>query len=114
VPGPLTGPEFGNWSDRLREVEEMVESPDLRNEIAQARDRARGMRVEFKRDLKKPDWAVVRLQVLNPLVEVSKRLGEELARRDSRESLVPIDRDPVPGRFAELVRRYYENLGKDK
>ena len=42
------------------------------------------------------------------------RVAEELARRDSRESLAPIDRDPVPNRFAESVRRYYEELGKDK
>ena len=40
-------------------------------------------------------------------------LDEELAKRDNREAMVPIDRDPVPGRFSELVRKYYENLGKD-
>jgi hypothetical protein len=27
---------------------------------------------------------------------------------------VPIDRDPVPSRYSDLVRRYYEQLGKDK
>ena len=42
------------------------------------------------------------------------RIADELARRGSREALVPIDRDPVPNRYAELVRRYYEELGKDK
>jgi hypothetical protein len=45
---------------------------------------------------------------------VRARVAEELSRRDSRESLAPIDRDPVPTRFAESVRRYYEELGKDK
>ena len=30
------------------------------------------------------------------------------------QKLAPIDRDPVPSRFAESVRRYYEELGKDK
>jgi hypothetical protein len=55
------------------------------------------------------------LQVLKPLVEVRSRIAEELARRDvNKDSLVPIDRDPVPNRFAESVRRYYEELGKDK
>ena len=109
----MTGDGYAPWSDRLREVEEIVDFPDLRNDIANARERARQMRVEAKRDLKKPDWAVVRTQVMQPLVEVRQRLREELARRTSRESLVPIDRDPVPGRYSEQVRRYYEQLGKE-
>ncbi len=111
---PMTGDGYAPWSDRLREVEEMVDFPDLRNDIANARERAREMRVEMKRDLKKPDWAVVRAEVMTPLVEVRQRLREELAKRTSRESLVPIDRDPVPGRYTEQVRRYYEQLGKDQ
>jgi hypothetical protein len=56
----------------------------------------------------------VQLQVVKPLVEVRSRINDELARRQSREALVPIDRDPVPDRFSELVRRYYEELGRDK
>ena len=112
VTGPITGDNFAGWSDRLRDVEEMVEAPELRNQVAQARDRARQLRQEFRRDLKKPDWAVVRLQVVKPLVEVRDRIAEELARRGTSEALVPIDRDPVPNRYSELVRRYYEALGK--
>lgn len=111
--GPLTGEQFSRWNERLRDVEELLEEPDLRNAVAAARERARLMRSEL-RDLKKPDWTVVRLQILQPLVEVRSRVAEELARRDSKESLAPIDRDPVPNRFAESVRRYYEELGKDK
>ena len=110
---PMGGDGYAPWSDRLREVEEIVDLPDLRNDIANARERARDLRVEMKRDLKKPDWAVVKAEVMTPLVEVRQRLREELAKRTSRESLVPIDRDPVPGRYAEQVRRYYEQLGKE-
>lgn len=110
---PMSGDGYAPWSDRLREVEEIVDYPDLRNEIANARERARQMRVDLKRDLKKPDWAVVRAEIMTPLVEVRQRLREELAKRESRESLVPIDRDPVPGRYAEQVRKYYEQLGKE-
>jgi hypothetical protein len=112
--GPITGPEFGPWSDRLREVEEAVDMPDLRVRVATARERARDFRREFTRDRKKPDWAVVRLEVVRPLVEVRNQITEELARRESKDPLVPIDRDPVPGRFSELVRRYYEELGRSK
>ncbi|HWH69854.1 MAG TPA: hypothetical protein VNT26_10735, partial [Candidatus Sulfotelmatobacter sp.] len=112
--GPITGEDFAPWSDRLREVEELVDTPSLRTEVARARERARQMRQDFKRNQKKPDWASVRLQVLNPLVEVHNEINEELARRNPQENLVPIDRDPVPGRYSELVRKYYERLGKEQ
>lgn len=112
--GPITGDNFGPWSDRLREVEEMVDTPELRNSIAVARERARLARQEYKRELKKPDWAVVQLQVMKPLLEVRERITDELARRESSDALVPIDRDPVPTRYSDLVRRYYEELGKDR
>lgn len=112
--GPITGPDFSPWSDRLREVEDLVEDPVLRNELAAVRERARLMRLESKGKLEKPDWAVVRLQVLGPLVQVRDQIQEELARRQSREALVPLDRDPVPGRYSELVRQYYEELGKGR
>ena len=109
--GPITGEDFRQWSDRLRDVEEMLSQRDLRNEAARVRDRARSIRVEFKRHGKEPQWNLVREQISRPLVELRKRLDEELAKLKSHEALVPIDRDPVPGRFAELVRSYYENLG---
>jgi len=111
---PLAGDDFVDWSDRLRDVEEMVDLPDIRNEVARIRDRARAMRMDLKREGKKPDWAVVRLQIAGPLVEVRDRVAEELARRESTDALVPIDRDPVPPQFSELVRRYYEQLGKSE
>jgi len=112
--GPITGDDFGPWSDRLRDVEEMVDVPELRNNIAVARERARLARQEYKRDREKPDWAVVQLQVMKPLLEVRSRIADELARRESSDALVPIDRDPVPNRYSDLVRRYYEELGKDR
>lgn len=112
--GPLTGEEFDRWTERLRDVEELVDSPELRNALAAARERARLVRRDFRQERRKPDWAAVELQVIKPLVEVRNRVAEELARRESKDSLAPIDRDPVPTRFAEPVRRYYEELGKDQ
>jgi hypothetical protein len=111
--GPIMGDDFGGWADRLRDVEELVDQPALRDAVANARERARLLRQDFKRDQKKPDWAVVKLQILKPLIEVRTQLSEELARRGSKDALVPIDRDPVPNRYTESVRRYYEELGKD-
>jgi hypothetical protein len=112
--GPITGREFTQWSDRLRDVEEMLNEPDLRSEAARVRDRARAMRAEFTRHGKEPQWDLVQQQITKPLAELRDRISEELAQLQSDEAMVPIDRDPVPGRFAELVRRYYESLGGDK
>ncbi len=112
--GPLTGEDFARWAERLRDVEDLVETPEMRNALAAARERARTLRRDFRQDQKKPDWTVVQLEIVKPLVEVRNRVAEELARRDSKETLTPIDRDPVPNRFVESVRRYYEELGKDK
>jgi len=109
--GPFTGRDYTQWSDRLRDVEEMLNERDLRDEAARIRDRARSIRAEFTRHGKEPQWDLVRQQITDPLTELRKHLSNKLAQLHSDEALVPIDRDPVPRRFAELVRRYYENLG---
>ena len=111
---PLTGPGFQKWSDQLRNIEEMVDDPKLRAEVARIREAARSMRIEFKRHSKEPEWDLVRMQVLEPLTELKQRLREEIAKRESPDSLVPIDRDPVPDRYADLVRRYLERIGSGK
>ena len=109
---PLTGDDFRDWSDRLRDVEEMVGDPDLRSEAARVRDRAREIRLDYKRHSKEPRWDDVRKLVVKPLQELRQRVSQELIRRSAaRTSLVPIDRDAVPAEFAEQVRRYYEQLG---
>ena len=35
-------------------------------------------------------------------------------RVNQLKGVVPLDRDPVPTKFSELVRRYYEQLGKSE
>jgi hypothetical protein len=110
----LTGEEFVQWADRLRNVEEMLDDPGLRSEVARVRELARGVRVEFKRHSVAPNWELVQEKIGAPLVELRNRVSEELARRESKENLVPIDRDPVPQRYTERVRRYYEELGRSR
>ena len=111
---PLTGEGYADWSDRLRDVEEMLDIPNLRDQLAEVREQARAMRMDYKKHAKPPQWAVVQSHIAEPLAEVRNRINEELARRQSKDSLVPIDRDPVPQKFSELVKRYYEKLGSSE
>ena len=111
---PITGEGFVQWSDQIRNIEELIDDPKMRAEVARIREAARSMRAEFKRHSKEPQWGLVRMQILEPLSEIQEKLKEEIARRESPDSLVPIDRDPVPDKYAELVRRYYERIGSGK
>ena len=75
APGkPLTGEEFGEWSDQLRDIEEMLEDPELRNRVAQVRDRARAMRSEFKRHGEMPQWDLVKSQLLGEMQLLQQRM----------------------------------------
>jgi hypothetical protein len=112
--GPLTGGNFREWSDRLRDVEEMVNDPRLRAEAARIRERAREMRSEFTRHSKPPNWDLVNDTVTQPLVELRDAVNRELLRKDTSQAQVPIDREPVPPKYAEQVRRYYERLGSGR
>ncbi len=109
--GPLTGGNYSNWSDRLRDVESLLQDPELQAEVAKVREQARGIRADYKRHSQLPNWDLVEDDVQKPLVELQRRLAEEIAKRESPESLAPTDRDPVPQRYRELVRKYYERLG---
>jgi hypothetical protein len=109
---PILGQGYVDWTDRLRAVEEMVDVPEISAEVARIRDRVTTMRRDFKKAGTKPEWAVVHTQISTPLAEIRARVNEELLKRESKDALVPLDRDPVPSKYSELVRRYYEQLGK--
>lgn len=111
---PIAGDDFLEWSDRLRDVEEMVDDPELRAEAARIRDQARSIRAELKRHSKTPNWKLVRANVAEPLAELTNRVADELLRRNSKQAIVPLDRDPVPPKYSEKTRRYYERLGSGK
>ncbi|HVA49795.1 MAG TPA: hypothetical protein VNH11_25735, partial [Pirellulales bacterium] len=85
--------------------------PELRAEAARIRERARGMRAELKRHSNEPNWDLVKVEVSRPLYELRDRVAEELLRRTSKDALLPLDRDPVPPKYSEKTRRYYERLG---
>lgn len=111
---PLTGEDFGEWSDQLRDIEEMLEDPELRNRVAQVRDRARAMRAEFKRHGEMPQWDLVKSQLLGEMQVLQQRINQEVMKLESDRAMVPIDREPVPEEFDSLVQRYYELLSQER
>ena len=92
----------------------MLEDPELRNRVAQVRDRARSIRAEFRRHGTEPQWDLVKSQLLDEMQELQRRVNQELSRLESDRSMAPIDREPVPEEFDELVQRYYELLGQQR
>lgn len=109
--GPITGNNYVNWSDRMREVEQVLDSADLRNQLATVRERVGAFRGYYREYGRAPQADAVRNQILVPMTQVRVWLQQEIARLEDANSLVPLDRDPVPEHFSELVRRYYEKLG---
>jgi hypothetical protein len=109
--GPITGNNFVDWSSRMRDVEQVLDEQALRNQLATARERAAAIRAEFRQSRIKPKADLVRRQILDPIVEVRVELHENLVRLTDTNNLVPLDHDPVPENYSELVRKYYEKLG---
>jgi hypothetical protein len=111
---PITGGNHREWTDRLRDVEEAMDQPKMRERVAEVREDLRKMNSDFRRHSKEPEWDLLDTKILQPLDELRRQIAEELAKRESDKALVPIDRDPVPGKYSDLVRRYYERLGEGK
>jgi hypothetical protein len=110
----FTGDGYERWSDRLRNVEELLNNPELRNEAAKILDRARELRVNLKRSNEAPQVSYLNQRITAPLIELRDRVAEELSKKGSGKNLAPVDRDPVPAEFRDLVKRYYKELGAGK
>ncbi|MDQ8181663.1 hypothetical protein [Pelagicoccus sp. SDUM812005] len=111
--GPLTGASFSEWIDSLNTVESLLEEPNVRGRVSEARETAESMRRDFKRHGELPQWEMIEEQIAQPLGEVRAWLAEELRRTQGTDTLQPIDRDPVPDEYNKIVRSYYESLGND-
>jgi hypothetical protein len=112
---PITGGNFSEWSDALRDVEESVRDPEMRGIAAGIRQAARELHRDYVRHSKEPQWDLVREMVAKPLAQLRETVQAELLRKSAdRNAVVPIDRDPVPTVFEQRLRRYYENLGSQK
>ncbi len=112
--GPITGENYAQWADRLRTVEQLIDDPNLRQQVATIRGRADDLRRAFQRTATPPKWGDVQNNVLVPLNQVRAEIAKELTRRMQPDTLQPADRDPVPAKFADAVSSYFEALGAAK
>ncbi len=109
---PITGDGFRDWSEELREVEDLLDDDELRSRAAGIRDRARELRREVTRHSHVPQWAEIEEMISKPLQELRRDVAGELLRRSAeKNAIVPLERDPVPSQFEDAVRKYYEQLG---
>ncbi len=112
--GPITGNNYVDWTDRLRDVEQAVDSQDVRNQLATVRERVSVYRRAYRDDGRPPSKEELQSKVLDPLALARAWVNQELSRAEDSHSLAPLDRDPVPDKYSELVRQYYEKLGSAK
>ena len=112
APRPITGDEYRQFSNELREIEELLEDPKLRARAAEIREKAKEIRVDMKRHSKKPNWDVVQEFIAEPLDSLRSEVARQLLLKENREALVPIDRDPVPTIFEDQVQQYYKELSE--
>ena len=103
--------EIGQLLEKLDRVEALLEKPQLRAGVARVQQVADDLRSDMKRNATKPSRNEVEQKLLAPLAQLRDAISSELARREGRESDVPVDRDPVPRKYEASVRRYYEALG---
>jgi hypothetical protein len=110
--GVITSESFREWSDRLHDIGAVIDDPKARSAVARAVKTSRDLRRDFKRHSKEPGEAEVRAGVVDPLTEAVRALDARLRELNKENPLAPIGRDPVPDRYSEVVRRYFEELGK--
>ena len=70
------------------------------------------MRRDFKRHSVEPGQDQLQKEVVGPLAEAARKIDARLRELDRKDPLAPVGRDPVPDRYNDLVRRYFEELGK--
>jgi hypothetical protein len=109
--GPITGNNYVDWSERLRDVEQAVDSTDVRNQLATVRERVGVYRRYYRESGRIPSNEELQNKVLGPLALARDWVGQELSRAQNDRSLVPLDRDPVQDKYSDMVRKYYEKLG---
>ena len=74
------------------------------------RERVATYRREFRERRHVPSRDEIQNKAIEPLTLARNWIDQELSRAQNEKSLAPLDRDPVPEKYADLVRQYYEKL----
>jgi hypothetical protein len=101
-------------TDVLRQLDRLeagVDAPRVRREIARAQKEIETFRSEVKRQGRVQTAERIEAGLMRPLAQVQDAVSAELARSAEKRAMGPVDRDPVPRRFEEAVKRYYDALG---
>ncbi|MCH2208427.1 MAG: hypothetical protein MK132_21510 [Lentisphaerales bacterium] len=104
--------EFKEMIGDLRNIEDLLQNQELRQQVASIRDRMRQMEMDKKRFSKKPNVDQIRKKLFEPLSELQKEISEELAKMNDTKGKVRMDKDPIPEKYEEQVRSYFNRLGK--
>ena len=110
--GAISGGGYEEWRDRISDLEAIITDPQAQSAVARASKAGQEMRKDFKRHAKDPEQARIEKEILLPLAEAATQLDARLRELDRENPLAPVGRDPVPDRYTEIVRRYFEELGK--
>jgi len=100
-----------DWSDRLRDVEQAVDSQDLRNQLATVRERVAVYRRDFRQSGRIPSPEELQHQALEPLAMARDWVAQELSRAQKGPQPRPAGPRPRAGPIYRRVRKYYEKLG---
>lgn len=90
----------------------MIEDPEAQAAVSRARQAGREMRRDFSRHSVMPGDDQLANEIVRPLAEAARKIDARLRELDRKNPLAPVGRDPVPERYDEVVRRYFEELGK--
>ena len=74
--GPITGNNYMDWSDRVRDVEQAIDAQDVRNQLATVRERVGAYRRNFRENGRVPTKEELQNKVLEPLCDAGPGLGE--------------------------------------
>ena len=96
----------------MQNIEAIVEDPEAQTAVARARKASRELRKDLKRGSREPTQEVIEREILDPLLEAIEKLDTRIYELSREDELAPVGRDPVPDRYEEIVRRYFEELGK--
>ena len=96
----------------LRNIEDMLQTPEMRQQAAVIRERMRQIMQNKKRFSKKPHAEEINDKLYTPILQLKDKVKEELARLNDTKNKIRVDRDPVRAKYQKQVRTYFERLGR--